>query len=100
MQRRLLKPAEAALARSVYADKLPYDDIFVTDLAIGSTAVTLSGLGVPRGRFVYQICWPAGYVSIMGDFALEATLIHELAHVWRQQRDAPQTCAAGQPVAG
>lgn len=80
-QRRMLNAGERALARSVYQDSIPYKDILISDQAIGSTAVTLAGLGIPRGRFVYQICWPAGFVSILDGPDKQTTLIHELCHV-------------------
>ncbi|HEX8554792.1 MAG TPA: hypothetical protein VF695_08810, partial [Sphingomonas sp.] len=96
--RRLLNAYEMAVARSVYADSIPYRDIFITDMAIGNTAVTLAGLGIPRGRFVYQICWPAGYVSTLDRPDKVATLIHELSHVWQGTNGVWPTFYMGQSI--
>ena len=98
MRRRSLTSAELALARSVYGGSLPYPDIFITDLAIGNTAVTLAGLGIPRGRFVYQICWPAGFVSTNDTADKPATLIHELCHAWQGHHGVWPTLYMGQSI--
>lgn len=97
-RRRTLNAQEQGIAQSVYGNSLPYVDVFISDLAIGNTAVTLAGMGVPRGRFVYQICWPEGFVSTIDRDDKKATLIHELAHVWQGHNGVWPTVYMGQSI--
>lgn len=80
MRTRRLTPGEQALARSVFADAIPLETVRLLASPFDRAFVP----GVWRGRG--WIVWPAR--SLPDDIArsplsLQATLIHELVHVWQ-----------------
>lgn len=95
---RRLKPEEIALARTVYRDSVPYDRVFISDLRIGNTAVTLAGMNTADHRFIYRICWPEAFDSALLRPGLKATLIHELCHVWQGHHGTWPTFYMGQSI--
>ncbi|MGH6614967.1 peptidoglycan-binding domain-containing protein [Sphingomonas sp.] len=95
---RLLSAQERSLASSVYGTSLPYDRVYISDWKIGSTAVTLAGVNLADGRFIYRICWPQGFLNIMNSLALRTTLIHELCHVWQGHHGVWPTFYMGQSI--
>ncbi len=98
-QMRKLYAQEIALARTVYRDSVPYDRVYIADLAIGQTPVTLAGMDLPRHvYFTYSICWPAGFHSIMDSLYRRTTLIHELCHVWQGEHGVWPTFYMGQSI--
>ena len=79
---RLLNPREHALARSVFAESIPYDRVVITNLNLGG-AVTLVGPGRSGEGPLYTINWVDGYLTTQAPPDRPATLIHELTHVWQ-----------------
>lgn len=79
---RRLTGAELALARSVFADSIPYDRVAITNLNLGG-AVTLVDMGLDGKGPIYTINWSDGYQTTQRPADRPATLIHELTHVWQ-----------------
>lgn len=77
MASRPLNAAERALAMSVYGASLNYDEVQISDRAVGGQVITAAR---PGG---FSILWANGFVDVMSDEDRKATLVHEMAHVWQ-----------------
>jgi hypothetical protein len=83
MARRLLTPPEEALARRVFQETLPYGRIFISDWLAWSRRPFVLPTGVGRrSRYLLHL-GPQGFADALRTPRLQATLIHELTHVWQ-----------------
>jgi hypothetical protein len=97
VQARRLNTAEQNLARTVYADTLPFDRIYITDLNLGG-AVTLAGMDLRTRKFDYTINWVDAFGGVMAFADRRSTLIHELCHVWQGENGVWPTFYMGQSI--
>ncbi len=81
--RRALTPQEEALAHRVFGDTLPYGRICIVNRPVwwGRPFVIPTGLG-RRSRYLIHL-GPQGFTNALQTVRLQATLIHELTHVWQ-----------------
>lgn len=97
VQARKLDSAERQLAASVYADTIPFDRVYVTDLNLGG-AVTLAGMNLSTRKFDYTINWVEAYGGVVDFAERRSTLIHELCHVWQGENGVWPTFYMGQSI--
>jgi hypothetical protein len=84
-RRRALTVQEVALAARVFGETLPYGRIFLSPWCgwHGRAFVLPTGVG-RRSRYLIHV-GPRGFADALRTPALQATLIHELTHVWQGQ---------------
>lgn len=81
-----LYPDEVALAKTVFADTLPYDLIYISNVGSGTGAITVATSPV-KHRAEHLILWAGAWqvnVATQGE-EMRATFIHELTHVWQSR---------------
>src|SRR5262245_61925618 len=84
MPRRGLTQSEEALAFRVFRDTLPYGYIFISPRDWRGRAFVLpTGVG-RRAQYLLHL-GPQGFADALRTPTLQATLIHELTHVWQGQ---------------
>jgi len=97
VQARKLDSAERLLASSVYADTIPFDRVYITDLDLGG-AVTLAGMDLATRKFDYTINWVEAFGGVVDLPRRRSTLIHELCHVWQGENGVWPTFYMGQSI--
>lgn len=80
-----LYPEEIALAKTVFADTLPYNDIFISKVSLGGGAPVTIATNPVKSKAQFLILWEQAWnlnVATQGN-DMKTTLIHELTHVWQ-----------------
>ena len=83
MPRRPLTPGEEALAYRVFRDTLPYGRIFISPWRGWRGRAFVLPTGVRRHPQYLLHLGPQGFADALRTHTLQATLIHELTHVWQ-----------------
>ncbi len=103
MKTRSLTSAEISLARTVFGNTLPYDQIYFSDIDLGG-AVTAGDkfVGVQNGRLytknLYCIFWPEAFKNPLASNNVKSVFIHELTHVWQGQNGIYPAVYMGQSL--
>ena len=71
----------------MFGATVPKDRVYVGELDLRAT-VTKAGWHPSRKQWVYEIFWPAIFAKGPQNPLQEATLIHELVHVWQGENGA------------
>lgn len=79
-----LSAQETTLAKTVFADTLPYGRIFIGNINSPTGAITVATDPV-KERASYILVWGEVYNGDATRFNFGHTFIHELTHVWQSQ---------------
>ena len=82
-KRRPLSQDEIAVARTVFADTIPYDKVWVTNLE-GPDGRWLTTLGIDGTSFIGA---SSEYDDAVADAGRRRIFIHEMTHVWQNVRN-------------
>lgn len=79
-----LHPQEIALAKTVFADTLPYGRIYIGNITSSTGAITVATDPI-KERANYILVWGRVYGGDATQYGFSDTFIHELTHVWQSQ---------------
>lgn len=75
---------EIALAKTVFADTLPYGRIYIGNINSPTGAITVA-TDPRKEKAGYILVWGRAYNGDATQYGLNTTFIHELTHVWQSQ---------------